>query len=228
MAKRSGNAWMSLASTCVIALALAPARADDAPESPSFECRWVADAIKIDGKADEPAWATAQPIDKFRRAWERDKERAPKTSTKCKLLWDREYLYFFAEMQDTDLYANITEQDGKVWTNDAFELFFKPAADKPGYYEFNFNPANAKLDSFFPRRNTGGYERFAKDGDFHIETAVQLQGTLNNTADQDTGWTIEGRMPWKSFLRTGGRPNPGETWTFAPCRVDISVDFEGE
>lgn len=212
---------------CVIAFALAPKLwAQD--NSPHFECRWTDDLIKIDGKADEAAWANAQLINKFRRAWEGTDERAPKTWTKCKLLWDREYLYFFAEMQDSDLFANVTEHDGMVWTNDAFEMFFKPAADKPGYYEFNFNPANASMDVFFPRRNTGGYNRFAKDGDFNIESAVALQGTLNNPSDQDTGWQIEGRIPWKSFLRTGGRPNPGEQWTVAPCRVDISVDFEGE
>ena len=28
-------------------------------------------------------------------------------------------------------------------------------------------------------------------------------------------WTLEGRIPWKSFLRTGGRPEPGDQ----PARV---------
>src|SRR5688572_2533636 len=90
----------------VTALAGISRAADDAP---NFECRWSPDPIKIDGKAEEPAWATAQQIDNFRRAWEGKSERPPKTSTKAKLLWDREYLYFFAEMQDTDLYASVTE-----------------------------------------------------------------------------------------------------------------------
>ena len=49
------------------------ARADN-EDNPSFECRWAPDPIKIDGKADEPAWATAQMVDKFRRAWEREGE----------------------------------------------------------------------------------------------------------------------------------------------------------
>lgn len=231
MAQRCWKVVASVAAVCVIALTMSGGSsfaADAKDDDPHFECRWVDAPIKIDGKADEPAWQNAQLIDKFRRAWERDHERAPKTTTKVRLLWDREYIYFFAEMQDTDLYANITEHDGKVWTNDAFEMFFKPAVEKNGYYEFNWNPLNAVHDCFFPRRNTGGWERYRKDGEFNIETAVQLQGTLNNVNDQDTGWTIEGRIPWKGFLRTGGRPNPGEEWRFAPCRVDISVDFEGE
>src|SRR5205823_7053790 len=75
--------------------------------------------------------------------------------------------------------------------------------------------------------NAGGYKRFARDGDFHVEAKVQLRGTLNNWTDKDQGWTVEGKIPWKDFLRTGGRPEVGEKWKFALCRYDYSVDFEG-
>jgi glucose/arabinose dehydrogenase len=189
-----------------------------------FECRWTHDAITIDGRPAERAWETAQTIDRFRHT----NEHAPRAATKVKLLWDRDHLYFYAEMEDADLYAAVTAHDGKVWTDDAFALFVKPTADKPGYYEFGFNPANAVMDCFMPRRDTGGYDRYHKEGEFGIESAVQLKGTLNNVADKDAGWSVEGRISWKSFLRTGGRPNPGDVWTCAPCRVEISVDFEGK
>lgn len=219
----------------------APDRSNSRPAEPSippatqsvstqpvaYECRWANEPVTIDGKADDSAWAGAQPLDAFRLAWLGAGERPPRTGTKARLLWDREYVYFFAEMADADLFARVSEHDGEVWTDDAFELFFKPAADKPGYYEFNFNPANAVLDMFLPRRNAGGYPRFKGEGEFHAETAVQLNGTLNKWGDSDTGWSVEGRIPWKSFLRTGGRPEVGEEWTFAACRIDVSVEFEG-
>ena len=54
-----------------------------------------------------------------------------RTATTAKLLWDREYLYFFADMEDADLFADITEHDGNLWNNDVFELFFRPAATSP-------------------------------------------------------------------------------------------------
>ena len=38
-----------------------------------------------------------------------------RTATTAKLLWDREYLYFFADMEDADLFADVTEHDGKTW-----------------------------------------------------------------------------------------------------------------
>ncbi len=197
------------------------------PPPTGFECRWTDTPITIDGKADEEAWKHAQVIDNFYLPWLGKNARAAKTATKAKLLWDRENLYFFAEMEDTDLYADVTEHDGQLWDNDVFELFFKPADDKPGYYEFQVNAAGAVLDMFLPRRGAGGYQRFKKDGDFHIDAKVKLDGTLNHWQDKDKGWSVEGRIPWKDFLRTGGRPEPGENWKFALCRYDYSVDFEG-
>jgi uncharacterized repeat protein (TIGR03806 family) len=192
-----------------------------------FECRWADAPIQVDGKADEPAWKKAQVIDRFYLPWLGKNARAAKTKTSARLLWDRDYLYFFAEMEDADLYADVKEPDGMTWFNDVFELFFKPADDKAGYYEFQVNALGTVMDMFIPRRNSGGYQRYIKDGDFHIEAKVVLKGTLNKWTDKDQGWSVEGRMPWTDFMKTGGRPDLNEKWKFALCRYDYSVDFEG-
>jgi glucose/arabinose dehydrogenase len=197
------------------------------PPAAEFECRFTDLPIKIDGKGNDEAWKHAQVIDNFYLPWLGAKARPAKTKTSAKLLWDREYLYFFADMEDTDLYADVKDHDGMTWTNDVFELFFKPADDKPGYYEFQVNAAGTVMDMFLPRRGAGGYQRFVKDGDFHIEAKVHLRGTLNNWTDKDEGWSVEGKIPWTDFMRTGGRPDVGEKWKFALCRYDYSVDFEG-
>ena len=197
------------------------------PPPTAYECRWADGPITIDGKADEAAWKNAQVIDNFYVPWLQPNPRAARTATKAKLLWDREYLYFFAEMEDADLFAIEKEHNGMTWEDDVFELFFKPAEDKPGYYEFQVNAAGTIMDMFLPRRGAGGFRRFKNDTTFHIEAKVHLRGTLNNWTEKDEGWSVEGRIPWKDFLRTGGRPQPGESWKFALCRYDYSVDFEG-
>jgi uncharacterized repeat protein (TIGR03806 family) len=202
-----------------------PAKQKEPPTA--FECRFTDTPIKITGKGTDPAWKNAQAIDHFYLPWLGDKARPAKTKTKAKLLWDREYLYFFADMEDADLYADIKEHNGALWHNDVFELFFKPADDKPGYYEFQVNPAGAVLDCFFPRRNAGGFERFKNDTKFHVEAKVNLRGTLNIWTDKDDGWSVEGKIRWTDFLKTGGRPEVNEKWKFALCRYDYSVDFEG-
>src|SRR5437016_5861445 len=65
------------------------------------------------------------------------------------------------------------------------------------------------------------------DGPITIDAKVILDGTLNRWQGKDKGWSVEGRIPWKDFFRTGGRPAIDERWKFALCRYDYSVDFEG-
>jgi uncharacterized repeat protein (TIGR03806 family) len=202
------------------------APAKKAPQT-EFECRWAEGPIVIDGKADEPAWKNAQEIDDFYLPWLGKNARPAKTKTKAKLLWDRDYLYFFAEMEDHDLYADVKEYNGETWFNDVFELFFKPADDKPGYYEFQVNALGTKMNVYLPRRGAGGYARFRKEANFHMDAKVVLKGTLNKWDDVDEGWSVEGRIPWSDFAKSGGRPSATDKWKFALCRYDYSVEFEG-
>lgn len=190
------------------------------------ECRWADTPITIDGEAAETGWGRAQVIGDFSLPWLGDRSRPARTATRARLLWDREALYFFAEMEDADLYGDVTEHDGETWNNDVFELFLKPD-ERPGYYEFQVNAAGTVMDMYLPRRGAGGYGRFKKDGDFHIVAKVKLRGTLNTWQDRDAGWSVEGRIPWRDFQRTGCAPEPGGRWKFALCRYDYSVDFEG-
>jgi hypothetical protein len=188
-----------------------------------FECRWAASPPVIDGKLDDATWKDAQVVTEFSAAWLPKGQRKPPTAIQARLLWDNDYLYFCADLEDWDVFANISEQDGAIWTCDVFELFFRPAANKPGYYEFEVNAANGKLDMFLPSRDSGGYKRHKSDRAFHIESKVIVRGTLNHKDDKDRGWTVEARMPWLDFAPTGGRPAVGEVWQHALCRYDYSV-----
>lgn len=210
----------------VVLFALHTFAADKPPENREFVCRFADTPIKIDGVGDEEAWKAAEAVDHFFQGWTKEKP-AARTATKARLLWDRDNLYFLAEMADTDLYADVKEHDGRTGDNDVFELFFKPADDKPGYYEFQVSAAGTVMDMFLPRRHAGGYQRFIGDGPFHVDAKVTLKGTLNKWSDKDEGWTVEGKIPWRDFLRTGGRPNVDEKWKFTLCRYDYSVEFEG-
>ncbi len=225
MQKRCGTCQRLFTVLCLFAWL--PCSRSFADENPGpTECRWCLGQIVIDGKPDEPDWASAPWIDTFGLPWLGETARPPRTSTRAKLLWDRQNLYFFADLVDADLFADVTEHDGKTWSNDVFELFFKPAEQSPGYYEFQVNAAGTVLDMFLPRRDAGGYERFRADGKFHLETKVSLRGTINQRHDIDQGWSVEGRIPWTDFARSRGRPNPGDEWKFALCRYDFSVGFE--
>jgi cellulose/xylan binding protein with CBM9 domain len=186
-------------------------------------CPFTKEPITIDGKLDEPAWQrAAQP--ELVVFWA---GRAAKTKTKARLLWGDDALYFAAEMEDVDLYADIREHNGMCWLNDVFELFFKPSEKSLAYYEFQVNAAGTHLEMFLPSRGAGGYGRFGKkDVKLGMVTAVKLDGTLNQWQDEDKGWTVEGKIPWTAFAATGGKPKPGDVWRYSLCRYDYSVKFE--
>lgn len=208
--------WLCLAAT--VSHAAAPL---EIPKD--HECRRATGPIKLDGKADEPAWQQAVIIESFVAFW------AKRPKTKARLLWDDEFIYFHAEMEDADLYADERQTNGTTWENDVFELFFKPREDAFAYYEFQVNALNTRFHVFLPSRGAGGVRRGrgdSEDGKFAMQTAVSLRGTLNRWQDDDQGWSVEGRIPWKDFNRTGGAPKIGDIWRFALCRYDYSKNYE--
>lgn len=209
--------WTTLA--VIVRCSFLPALAADPPTA--FECRWTDTPLTIDGKADEEAWKRAQVIDYFYQPWLGKDARPAKSATKARLLWDREYIYFFADMEDNDLFADVKEQNGKTWHNDVFELFFKPAADKTGYFEFQVNALGTLYDSFIPA--PGAPQQF---DNFQYEAKVVRRGTLNEHQDKDEGWSAEGRIPWRDFARGGGRPAVDEKWKFTLCRFDYNIKWE--
>ena len=159
--------------------------------------------------------------------WLGEKAALSRTATAARLLWDREYLYFHAEMEDTDLFADIKEHDGRPVDQRRLRALLPSRSTKPGYYEFQVNAAGAVFDAFFPaprrRRLPDASRRPASSTSMPRSI---LGGTLNIPDNRDTGWTVEGRIPWTDFVRTGGRPVPGEEWKFNLCRFDYHADWK--
>lgn len=189
-------------------------------------CHRATGAITIDGKAEEAAWTKAEIVSRFHHPAVTPAELG-RTKTKARLLWDDEALYFFAEMEDADLYADVIEQDSQTWENDVFELFFKPDRKQKPYYEFQVTPRNTHFDACIASGiGGGGIRRWKSAHEFRWETKPSLRGTLNHENDTDEGWSVEGKIPWTDFRHTGGKPKAGDIWRFALCRYDYSLNFD--
>ncbi|MFO0428951.1 MAG: carbohydrate-binding family 9-like protein [Planctomyces sp.] len=188
----------------------------------AYECRYATKAPVIDGVIDDDVWKSAAEVTEFTLPWLGKNARPASTPTKAKLLWDKDAIYFSADMVDHDLYAVIKEQDGDLWNNDVFELFFKPSEQKSGYYEFEVNAQKAILDIYLPKKGVDARKHFRSE-EFHIDLQVQIRGTLNQHGDTDEGWTVEGKIPWSDFAPTGGAPKAGDEWRFALCRYDYTM-----
>ena len=60
-----------------------------------------------------------------------------------------------------------------------------------------------------------------------MNSAVQVQGTLNDPTDRDTGWTLEIALPWAglSTLRGGNCPKNGQQWRINFSRVEWDIEI---
>jgi hypothetical protein len=178
-------------------------------------CRWAVEPPVLDGKLNDRCWQHAVPITQFASYW----TKTPRGGTRAYLVWDDEALYYGATMTDAELRSYGTKRNDTLWDGDVFELFFKPSPTRPEYYEFQANPRELIFECAFPARGRGPKD-FTTAPLLGHKAAVTLNGTLDQPGDRDTGWTVEGRVPWSAFAPSGGKPKPGDAWQFALCRYD--------
>ncbi len=198
------------------------------PPPSTFECRWADTPITLDGLADEPAWKHAQPITAFHVPWLGDgKARMARTATTAKLLWDREYLYFHCDMEDSDLFADVTEHDGDLWKNDVFEMFLRPDSGKAGYYEFQVNAAGAKFDAFYPKYDLDAIVRSIEGGQVphgHEGEAPRHAEQARRTSIRAGAWKAASRGP--TSCAAGGRPARGRDVEAEPLPLRLQRRLE--
>jgi hypothetical protein len=196
-------------------------------EPKTYICLNTSETLNIDGKGSETAWKNAQWTDLFVDI-EGDLKPKPEFDTKVKMLWDDEYMYFYAEMAEPHLWATLTERDAVIYHDNDLEIFIDPDGDTHNYYELEFNLFGTLWDLLLtkPYRD-GGHAIDAWDVR-DIKYALNLDGTLNDPSDIDKGWSIEVAIPWKVLEEAanhGGPPNDKEQWKVNFSRVQWDTDI---
>src|ERR1700743_2087279 len=79
-----------------------------------YDCHRASAKISIDGKLDDAAWQKAEWTDSFLDIEGPDKP-TPQYKTRAKLLWDDDYLYIAAEMEEPDVKATLTRHDSVIF-----------------------------------------------------------------------------------------------------------------
>jgi hypothetical protein len=166
------------------------------------------------------------------------------------LLWDENNLYVAYRAEEPFLQAKYTTNNSPIYYDNDLEFFI---AGKDAYYEFEINGFNTTYEVFFiweSAYESGGFSRapeFSRSKlqtfngvdfkthprglrlgafDWHFpgkQTAVFMDGTVNDHKDHDRGWSVELAFPWNGmkWLASGdGRPVPprdGDIW-----RMDFS------
>lgn len=144
------------------------------------------------------------------------------------MVWDDRALYVAAVLEEPHLWATITERDAVIYRDNDFEVFLDPDGDTHAYYELEINALGTVWDLFLdkPYRDGG---RASTEWDIRgLEAAVALDGTLNDPADRDQGWTVELAIPWGGLVGPAGvaetSPVAGDIWRVNFSRVEWQLD----
>ena len=187
----------------------AAAQAPDAPPK-SYDCYRTPTPIHIDGKLDDPAWKSAPWTTDFVDIQGSAKPK-PRFRTRIKMLWDDNYLYIAAELEEPDVKATLTQHDSVIFHDNDFELFLKPLPGAPATSNSRSTPSTPVGTS---TSTSPTAPAASADNSWDIpglKTAVAVQGTLNQSTDKDHGWTVEIAIPWSAYTSRlpVPRPQPG-------------------
>jgi hypothetical protein len=190
-----------------------------------YVCHYTTTPVVIDGKLDDPAWKTAAWTEDFQDI-QGDAKPKPRFRTRAKMLWDDDYLYIAAELEEPHVWATLTNHDSVIFQDPDFEVFLDPKGETQPYYEYEMNALNTTWDLLLNKPYMDGGRPHNEWEIPGAKTAVHVRGTLNNPADTDRGWTVELAFPWAvlaQHARHPGPPNEGEQWRINFSRVEWQI-----
>ena len=184
--------------------------------------------VTIDGNINKECWQLAEWTADFDdilgptapRPWYR---------TRVKMLWDEEYLYIAASLEEPHVWATLTERDSVIFHDNDFEVFIDPDGDCHQYYEIEINALNTVWDLLLikPYRNGGpAVNGWDLKG---LKTAVHVSGSLNDASDHDQGWSVEMALPWAGLSECAHKtcpPGDGDEWRINFSRVEWHTTIE--
>ena len=183
------------------------------------ECYRTAEKIKIDGKLNEKSWKLAKPTEAFSDI-RGEGYPLPAKATTASMLWDDDYLYIGARIEEDNIVARLTQRDTIIYHDNDFEVFIDPDGDGVHYFEIETNARGVVFDLMLDK----GYR---SDGSFFIpwnceglQLAVSHDGTLNKQTDTDKAWYVEMAIPFAALKRDFNDPKDYKVWRLNFSRVE--------
>ncbi|MFH5882702.1 carbohydrate-binding family 9-like protein [Halalkalibaculum sp. DA3122] len=183
--------------------------------------------INVDGVLEEASWEEVRWSDDFVPI-DGTTETKPEHRTRVKLLWDEKYLYVAAELEEDDIWATMTERNAPLYLDNAFEIFVDPNADTHNYLEFEINALGTIWDLFLTKPYRDGAQALSNWNLLDHQSAVALEGSINNPDDDDNKWSVEIALPMEALLEVapGSREvRQGDRWkvNFARAQRRLEV-----
>ncbi len=194
-----------------------------------YKARMAKRPIKVDGKLKEHDWKQAVLISDFEDIEGASKPK-PAFSTTVKMMWDSQYLYIGAVLEEPHLWGTLKKHDDIIYRDHDFEVFIDPMGDGEQYFEIEINVLGTIMDLFMNKP-------YKKGGTFDMEwntTGIQSKiianGTINDNTDIDSGWTVEMAIPFTAISRNNRIASPSTTnpWRINFSRVQWTLEPDGK
>jgi len=138
---------------------------------------------KIDGKLDDACWQGAARVNLV----DYMTGQKPKAATEAYITHDEHALYIGFVCQEPEigkLRTEVTQRDGRTWTDDCVEVFVAPGLSRRSYYHFVVTARGIQAD--------GCRDDFKWDGRWESKTSVETNK-----------WIVEMALPFYNFPPEG-------------------------
>jgi hypothetical protein len=170
-------------------------------ESPrSMRAVRVDQPVRIDGRADEAAWATADVATDFVQRGPRVGEPSSER-TEVRVLYDQEAVYVAARMWDPSpdsMQAPLARRDEPVTNSEWFNVVLDSYHDRRTAFRFGVNPAGLRRDVY---HFDDGNEDSSWDAVWEVATSTD-----------SAGWTAEFRIPLSQLRFNPPAAGAEQTW----------------
>lgn len=169
------------------------------------ECAGFTNPPQVDGKLDDPAWASCQVLTGFRQLDGLTESAYP---TEVRIGYDASSLYLGFLCKQTNLEQLVLshgQRDGNLWEDDSVEVFLDHRLDRKNYFHLIVNADGYVFDEIVRDRSW--------DSTFEVKTGRE-----------EGAWTLEMAVPWASLGIT--HPGPGIRMGLELVRTKAGTPFE--
>ena len=196
--------------------------------SRKYVCFKATQDLNIDGRDDDSDWQDVKFTQPF---IDIEGEQEPELLTRVKMLWDDNYFYIYAEMEEPHIWAKLTEHDAIIYHDNDFEVFIDPDNDGRNYSEIEINALNTTWDLMLDKPyRLGGIANDYFEME-EMQHAVYVDGTINDPSDIDRYWSVELAIPMESILLAKHRgkkfPRDKDIWRVNFSRVEWDFEISG-
>jgi hypothetical protein len=194
-----------------------------------YKARMAKRPIKVDGKLNEHDWKQAVLISDFEDIEGASKPK-PSFSTTVKMMWDSQYLYIGAVLEEPHLWGTLKKHDDIIYRDHDFEVFIDPMGDGEQYFEIEINVLGTIMDLFMNKPYKKGGTFDMEWNTTGIQSKVIANGTINNNSDIDSSWTVEMAIPFTAISRNNRIASPSTTnpWRINFSRVQWTLEQDGK